>query len=131
LHLKGAYMATERTKQHSDSSKAKLAHGAKPKAGVNLKQTTLEVGRSGDWMPAEELRVAALSAVEAANDATLHLGGINHLDASALQILLALDAEQKRCGRRLEVANVSPQLRQWFEYAGAAEQFFLDGVKAR
>ena len=82
-------------------------------------------------MPAEELRAAALGAVEAGHDVTLHLGGIDHLDASALQILLALDAEQKRCGRQLEVTNTSPHLRQWFEYAGAAEQFLQDGVEAQ
>jgi len=80
--------------------------------------------RSGDWMPADELRETALAAVEAGRDVTLSLAGLNHLDASAMQIVLALDVEQKHRGRHLQLANVSPPLRQWFEYAGATGHFF-------
>jgi len=58
--------------------------------------------------------------LEAGCDVTANLGNIDHLDASALQILLALDAEQKKQGWNLEIANASQHLWQWFEYAGAA-----------
>ena len=75
-------------------------------------------------MPVEELRDAVLAAVAAGHDVTLNLDGIEHLDASALQILLALETEQKRRGGRLELGNVSQHLRHWFEYAGATEHFF-------
>ncbi len=76
-------------------------------------------------MPSDELRDAARAALGENNDGVLNLGRLDHLDASARQILLALDAEQKRRGRTLELANASPHLRQWFEYAGAADQFSM------
>jgi anti-anti-sigma regulatory factor len=42
-----------------------------------------------------------------------------------LQILLALDAEQKKRGRNLRLAKASPHLRQWFEFAGVADHFSI------
>jgi len=71
-------------------------------------------------MPAEELWEAAQAAVSQGKDVTLNLDKIDHLDASALQILLALDEEQKKHGRHLQLANASSNLRYWFEYSGAA-----------
>ena len=76
-------------------------------------------------MPAEDLRKAALCALGAVGDLTLNLERINHLDASALQILLALDAEQKKRGQNLHLANASVHLRQWFDFAGAADHFSM------
>lgn len=124
-------MTINRSNGKNGSGTVKRARAAKPQAEQDRGRLSIDVERSGDWMPAEELRAAALGAIEAGNDVTLNLGGIDHLDASALQILLALGAEQKRRGRRLEVANTSPHLRQWFEYAGAAEEFFHDGAGER
>jgi anti-anti-sigma regulatory factor len=113
------------------SGTVKRARAAKPQAELDRGRASIDVERSGDWMPAEELLAAALGAIEGGSDVTLNLGGIDHLDASALQILLALDTEQKRRGRQLEVANASPHLRKWFEYAGAAEKFIHDGAGER
>jgi ABC-type transporter Mla MlaB component len=124
LQSKGAKMAIDRSTQDGGSVKAKRARLAKPNGEQNPARTIIEVERSGDWMPPEELRAAALGAVEAGSDVTLHLGGIDHLDASALQIVLALDAEQEEQGRHLHLANASAHLREWFEYAGVAEHFF-------
>jgi len=76
-------------------------------------------------MPAEELRDAALGALEAGGDVTANLARVDHLDASALQILLALDAEQKRRGRNLELVNASTHMRQWLDYAGVAGHFSM------
>jgi anti-anti-sigma regulatory factor len=56
---------------------------------------------------------------------TLNLDKVDHLDASVLQILLALDVEHKKQGRQLHLENASPDLLQWFEFAGAVEQFSL------
>ena len=120
-----------RNKQDSGNSKAKRTSTAQPLAEPDLKGATMDAGRSGDWMSTDELRAAALAAVEAGGGVTLRLDGIDHLDASALQILLALDAEQKKRGVQLEITGASPHLRQWFAYAGAAEQFFHDGAEAR
>lgn len=94
-------------------------------AEKNPDEFILAVERSGDWMPAEELRDAALTAVGQGKDVTLDLDRVDHLDASALQILLALDAEQKKRGRNLQLAKASPHLRQWFEFAGVAEFFSM------
>jgi anti-anti-sigma regulatory factor len=131
LQSKGAPMTTDHSQQIGGSRKAKRAHVAVPQAESSPGQTVIDVDRSGDWMPADELRAASLAALEAGSDVTLHLGQVDHLDASALQILLALGVEQKRRGRQLEVASASPHLRQWFEYAGAAAEFFPDGAEAQ
>lgn len=79
-------------------------------------------------MPVEELRESSLAALKEGGDVAINLAGVDHLDASALQILLALDSEQKRRGQKLELTNASPNLRQWFDYAGAAEQLFHSGA---
>lgn len=91
----------------------------------------IELERSGDWMPAEELRETALAALAASHDMTLNLDRIDHLDASAMQILLALDVEQKNRGQHLHLVNASPQLRQWFEFSGAAEHFHVNQRNAK
>jgi anti-anti-sigma regulatory factor len=66
--------------------------------------------------------------LQADSDVTVNLNNLDHLDASALQVLLALAAEQAKRGRILELANASAHLRQWFEFAGAAERFSLAGL---
>jgi anti-anti-sigma regulatory factor len=78
-------------------------------------------------MPAEELREAALAVLSQSRNVTANLGSLDHLDASALQILLALAAELKSQGRGLELAGTSAHLRQWFNYAGAADHFSMGG----
>ena len=87
--------------------------------------------RSQNWMPADELRDLAQDALEAGHDVTVNVGNIDHLDASALQILLALEAEQKKRKGHLELRDASANLLHWFEYAGATDHFFPSGVEAR
>jgi anti-anti-sigma regulatory factor len=120
-------MIIDRSKQDARSTKARRARPGGLQAVQSLEPIYIEVERSGDWMPAEELRKAALAASGESKDVTVNLGKVDHLDASALQILLALDAEQKRQGRHLHLANASAHLRQWFEYAGVAECFLMNG----
>ncbi len=81
-------------------------------------------------MPPEDLRAAALAALSASGDVALNLQGIDHLDASALQILLALDTEQKKRGQNLHLASVSLHLRQWFDFAGVADHFSITERKS-
>jgi anti-anti-sigma factor len=90
-----------------------------------MKKTAIEIERSGDWLPAEELRDKVLAALDEGADAALDLGKVDHLDAQALQILLALDLEQKKQQQQLHLENISPELRQWFDYAGAADHFLM------
>jgi len=82
-------------------------------------------------MPAEDLRDAALSGSQAGNGITVNLARIDHLDASALQVLLALDMELKKRGATLQLANPSPHLQQWFQFAGADGHFFPKGVEQK
>ena len=86
----------------------------------------IEVERSGDWMGAADLKDAAIAALSESNALTLNLNGIDHLDASAMQILLALEAEQVHRGQHLHLENASPRLRQWFDISGAADHFFAE-----
>jgi hypothetical protein len=48
------------------------------------------------------------------------------LDAGALQVLLALDAEQRKRQRNLQLTNASSHLRQWFQFAGAVDLILVD-----
>jgi anti-anti-sigma regulatory factor len=105
--------------------KANQPRVVKAQTEPGREHAAIDVERSGDWMPVDELREAALVAMESGSDVTLNLDRIDHLDASALQIMLALGEEQKQRGRNLQLANASPHLRQWFEFAGAAGQFSL------
>jgi anti-anti-sigma factor len=84
-------------------------------------ETVIDVTRDGDWLPPEEFRAVALSAAQREGNLTVNLQGVDHLDASALQILLALAAERKKRGRRLYLSNASTSLSHWFEYAGGRE----------
>lgn len=89
-------------------------------------ETVVDLARGGDWLPLEELRAAALSAAGAEGGVTLNLEGVDHLDAGVLQILLALAGDRKKRGGGLRLANVSPPLSRWFEYAGGGKAGFPD-----
>ena len=120
-------MKSNSLNNYGTDGKGELARGVKAQAELDRAIFCIDIECSGDWMPAEELRDAALVALEAAGDVTVNLANLDHLDASALQILLALDAEQKRRGRNLELVNASTHLVQWFHYAGAMDRFALTG----
>ena len=123
-------MAIILSKQDVRSTKARRVRSAEQHTEQNLKPIVIDVARSGDWMPAEELQKTVLPALVEGRDVTINLGNVEHLDTSALQILLALDAEQKRRGRNLQLINASSHLRQWFNYAGVAEQFLMTEQKS-
>ncbi len=88
---------------------------------------TLHAARSGQWIEAEAIRRWAVEQPEPpagaspanAPELILDLSGLEHLDTSALQILLALDREQRQRGGQLRLENPSASLRRWFDYAGA------------
>jgi anti-anti-sigma regulatory factor len=123
-------MASKHSNRHNRDAKAKQERSVEPAATPAAKQILIDVERSGDWMVVEDLRGAALAALKLANDVTINLGRLDHLDASSLQILLALDAEQKKRGKNLQLANASLQLAQWFEFAGTADRFAMIGNKS-
>jgi anti-anti-sigma factor len=80
--------------------------------------TVINVTREGDWLPPDELHAVARSAVNAEGNLIVNLRGVDHLDASAFQILLALAKERKRQEGALILAEASTALSRWFEYAG-------------
>jgi anti-anti-sigma factor len=101
------------------SLKKKHAESGSPIQTVT--ETVINVTRDGDWLPPQEFRAVALSAAGTEGDLTVSLQAVDHLDASALQILLALAEERKKRGKGLRLADTSPALSRWFEYAGGRE----------
>jgi anti-anti-sigma regulatory factor len=101
--------------------KAAKAPGAQPQETQGV---TIDVERCGDWMPAEELRDRAMTALAASAGMTLNLDRIDHLDASAMQVLLAIEAAEENLGQHLQLTHASAKLRQWFELSGATGHFF-------
>jgi anti-anti-sigma regulatory factor len=93
---------------------------------ANVTETVILVTREGEWLPPEELRAIALSAVDTDGPLTVNVEGVEHLDASALQMLLALAAERKKRGKGLRLANASLDLSRWFEYAGGGRTSLLN-----
>ncbi len=75
---------------------------------------------SGNWISPDQLWTSALAIAREGGDVNVPLDGLEHLDASALQILLALAAELRRTGHNLELAGPQAALERWFEIAGAA-----------
>jgi anti-anti-sigma factor len=99
----------------------KKKHTENGNPNQTVTETVINVTRDGDWLPPQEFRTIALSAAETEGDLTVSLQAVDHLDASALQILLALAAERKKRGKGLRLADTSPALSRWFEYAGGRE----------
>jgi anti-anti-sigma factor len=122
-------MAVDHSKSDGARGKVKMTRAAKQQAGRNLEPISIDIECSGDWMPAEQLRDTAMATLAESREVIINLGKVDHLDASALQILLALDVEQKKQGRHLRLVNASAHLRQWFDYAGAADHFSMTGPK--
>jgi len=106
----------KRVKQSGESSQAEPAAAAA--------STTLHAARSGQWVEAEAMRRWAMeqlgSPAGPTRELVVDLGGLEHLDASALEVLLAIRAEQRVRNGVLRLVHASHGLRRWFEYAGAA-----------
>ena len=121
-------MASDRHNRRDREGKSKQVRVAEQEAELVPRPASINIERSGNWMPAEEFQHAAQVALEAGGDVAVNLDKVDHLDGSALQILLALETELKNHGRRLQLENASPHLRQWFEFAGTADHSFRDGA---
>ena len=89
-------------------------------AGQESTTQLTATGSSGDWLPSDELQSSAVAALSGNLDVHVFLESVDHLDASALQLLLALAAELRKGGRRLELVRPSGALERWFHYAGAS-----------
>jgi anti-anti-sigma factor len=118
---------SRRPYMHSGSAKANKAHINGLRINEKQENTMIEVERSGEWMPADELRDKSLSLLGESENISLNLDKVEYLDASALQILLAIEIEQQKQGLHLHLVNTSQYLLRWFELAGAGEHFSLTG----
>jgi anti-anti-sigma factor len=134
FQLPGAVMGevskTRMKKQTKAQGNEGLPHRSEtPEASSGaIPVTSMHLGRSGEWMDPAEMRQAAGKYFEwpeasTAGELALDLSGLEHLDASALQVLLAIRAEQLRRNGRLRLANASENLRKWFAWAGADDLF--------
>ncbi len=113
-------MTNERQPRPNRAGKVKKAQAFTAQASIVSDPIRIEAGHAGDWLPADDLRLVALEASREAKNVVLNLEGLNHLDASALQVLLALNSEQKDRGLNLSLMNASEGLMRWFEYSGGA-----------
>lgn len=104
----------------------KKKHMATMNPSPTVTETVINVTRDGDWLPPQEFCAIALAAAGTDGDLAVSLQGVDHLDASALQILLALAAERKKRGKGLRLADTSLALSRWFEYAGGRENISPD-----
>lgn len=100
---------------------------ADPEKAQTSEPVRIAAASEGGWLPAEDLKQAALKASGQGRNVMISLDGIGHLDAGALQVLLALHAEQRQGGRSLELTDASPELCQWFDYSGASAQLAVTG----
>ncbi|MGA8938635.1 MAG: STAS domain-containing protein [Acidobacteriaceae bacterium] len=98
-----------------------------PQTKKTPSHATIEVQESGEWIAAADLKETSLGALKEGKELIFNLSNVSHLDASALQILLAVDIEQKKQGRHLHLANVSTDLSPWFQHAGSMERFSMIG----
>ena len=122
-------MTTERsnTRRRPAKPRSRTVRQTELQAKQAPAQVVIEVQESGEWIAAAELKERSLGALEKGSDLIFNLGNVSHLDASALQILLAVDIEQKKRGGHLELANVSTDLQQWFQHAGSMERLSMIG----
>ena len=77
------------------------------------------------WTPASELKSIALQACSENSHRVFSLDGLAHLDAMSLQILIAAQKRAQEANLSLSFTDISPELRHWFEIAGASELLFL------
>lgn len=92
---------------------------------------------NGEWLDAAELRARLLDEIETKTGAqaavraeesagvrwplAVDLTGLEHLDAAALEVLLAAASEVRGRGGRLHFNNCTASLERWFGHAGAEE----------
>lgn len=93
-------------------------------------ETGLPAVRAGEWIDATEFRQSAIERLGGgastqdpggSTDITIDLSEVDYLDGAALQVLVAIQSEQKRRGRSLRLIHCSEQLQSWFAYAGAED----------
>jgi len=83
----------------------------------------IQVNRAGEWMAAEELKSELLDWKDQNHAPVLDLAGINYMEASCLQVIVAFQNGNPDKGQALTFENISPGLREWIKFAGATDFF--------
>lgn len=96
---------------------------AKRKVTSRSLPVSIQPVRDGGWLPVEEFYAQIIELSTKNVDIVVDLGGVEYLDASSLQMLLALNVAQKAGSCGLAIQHASPGLLCWFEYAGAVQEF--------
>lgn len=96
-----------------------------PAAASSPGMCAIQAVGAGEWIDPAALRAEALQLLSDpeynARDLVVDLEDVHHLDAGALQILVALSMEQHRRGVLLHCSHASSELQHWFGLAGAAD----------
>lgn len=98
-----------------ESRPAKRRKSGSARAAASSGSLAIGVSCSGEWLPVEELHRKLSTAMESSKQVCLDVSGLDQVDASTLQLLLAPSRE----GGLVQLLNASPALCQWLTYAGA------------
>jgi anti-anti-sigma factor len=83
-----------------------------------------------DVSVAEELHHQAMDLVESGKNVVIELGQTERLDASALQVLLAMRQDLVRRGRSFSMAGYGPEIRNYLERAGVSGDLTVPASEA-
>jgi anti-anti-sigma factor len=83
-------------------------------------QVLLQLHGTIDIFVAADLHATAKQLTALGKDVTITCAQTEGLDASAMQILLALQTELHILGKRLVLTDVSPSVTKWIAYGGIA-----------
>jgi anti-anti-sigma regulatory factor len=117
-------MTKRKTKRSSSAPGATNHESVKESVDKRASRSTIVVGGEGGWNSAEDLKQRGLDALNTSGDIVLDFSQINHLEAGGLQVVLAVRTACTSTGKSLDLVNVSPGLRAWFEQCGGADHLF-------
>ncbi len=106
-------------------TKVKKATAIKRRKPASSLPVSIHPVRDGEWLPRDEFFAELLECSTRSVDVVVDLFGIEYLDASSLQMLLALKVSLKSRSHALSITHASPGLMCWFEYAGAVKEFIF------
>jgi anti-anti-sigma factor len=115
-------------KRSSSAPKAKKNDRAAGGSATRAPQHTIAVAGESGWASAEELKERAVDALNTSAHIALDFSRIDYVEAGGLQVVLAIRAACVKTEKSLELVNVSPELRGWFEQCGGAEHLFSSAV---
>ena len=114
------------TSQNSSISEIASVQCAGEGAESPAPEHVIAVAGESGWIPAEDLKSRAMDALTSSGSVTLDFAQVEYLEASGLQVALAIVAACSGAGKALSLIHVSPNLKAWFEQCGAASHLLTD-----